>query len=62
MLVLTRKKDQTIEIGDDVVVRVLRVKEDGTVQLGIDAPRSVNIRRGELPRNQDKRGPEETPA
>lgn len=50
MLVLTRKAAQTIVIGEglnrvEVVVR--RIK-GGTVSIGITAPRSVKVLRGEL--------------
>lgn len=47
MLVLTRKLQETIKIGDDVTIYVLRVKGN-TVRLGIDAPRQVRVIRGEL--------------
>lgn len=47
MLVLGRKKDQKIHIGD-VVVTIVHIG-NGSVRLGIEAPASVNIRRGELP-------------
>ena len=48
MLVLTRKKEETIRIGDNIVVKVVRVKGN-TVRIGIDAPESIAVRRGELP-------------
>lgn len=48
MLVLSRKTDESIAIGDDIVVRVLEVDRNGNVRLGIDAPRSCRILRGEL--------------
>jgi len=47
MLVLSRKSNETIKIGDDVEIRILEVKGD-TVRIGIEAPRSVDILRGEL--------------
>jgi len=47
MLVLTRKSAQTIRIGDDVVVKVIKTST-GTVKLGIDAPGEVRVIRGEL--------------
>ena len=47
MLVLTRKPGQRLMIGDDVVVTVLSVR-NGQVRIGIEAPRSVSIRREEL--------------
>jgi carbon storage regulator len=47
MLVLSRKPNQTIHIGDDIVVVLLDVRGN-RVCLGIDAPAQVAIRRGEL--------------
>jgi len=47
MLVLSRKEDQTIKIGDDVVVTVLKIRGN-RVRLAISAPREVPIRREEL--------------
>ncbi|KAA0966790.1 carbon storage regulator CsrA [Sporosarcina sp. ANT_H38] len=47
MLVLSRKSNETIKIGDDVEIRILEVKGD-TVRIGIEAPKSVDILRGEL--------------
>ncbi len=47
MLVLTRHSNQSIMIGDDVIVTVLEVKGD-QVRLGIAAPRSVDVHREEV--------------
>jgi carbon storage regulator len=47
MLVLTRKPGQRLMIGDNVVVTILSVR-NGQVRVGIEAPRSVSIRREEL--------------
>jgi carbon storage regulator len=47
MLVLTRKSNQSIVIGDDVEVSVLGVAGD-KVRLGIRAPRSVPVFRKEV--------------
>ena len=47
MLVLSRHKEQTIVIGDDVRITVVEVKGD-KVRLGIDAPRSVSVHREEV--------------
>ncbi len=49
MLVLTRKLQQQINIGENVTITVLRVKGN-TVRLGIDAPREIRITRNELPK------------
>ena len=47
MLVLTRKTDEQIVIGDDIKITLIRVRGN-TVRLGIEAPRDVRILRGEL--------------
>lgn len=51
MLVLTRKLNEEIVIGDNIKVTVLQVKGN-SVRLGIEAPRDVRIVRGELPAQQ----------
>ena len=48
MLVLSRKLNQEIMIGENVKVTVLKIKGN-TVRLGIEAPREVRVIRGELP-------------
>lgn len=47
MLILTRKRNDSIRIGDNIVVRVMHTSK-GCVKIGIDAPDSVRIIRGEL--------------
>src|SRR5579859_1741083 len=47
MLVLARQKDQSIVIGDDVVVTVVDIRGD-KVRLGINAPREVSVHRKEI--------------
>ena len=47
MLVLTRKETQTILIGDDIVIRIVHAGAS-SVKIGIEAPRSTRILRGEL--------------
>jgi len=47
MLVLTRKGNQSIMIGDDIEVTVLAVMGE-KVRIGIDAPRSVPVFRKEV--------------
>ena len=47
MLVLSRKLNESIVIGDDVVVKVISI-EKGVIKLGIDAPREITIIRNEL--------------
>jgi len=47
MLVLTRKQNEKIQIGDNITITVVRMKGKA-VRLGIEAPRNVNVLRGEL--------------
>ena len=47
MLVLTRKRNQSIMIGDDIEVSVLSVAGE-KVRLGIDAPRDIPVFRKEV--------------
>ncbi len=47
MLVLTRKKTETIKIGNEIVITVIQTGK-GTVRLGIEAPAHVRVLRGEL--------------
>lgn len=47
MLVLTRRKDESIVIGDEIIVTILAVEGD-KVKLGIDAPRRISVLRREL--------------
>lgn len=47
MLVLTRKKDERIIIGDKIKITVVEI-ENGRVKLGIDAPDEIEIVREEL--------------
>ena len=52
MLVLSRKKGESIVIGDDIVVEVLEIKGD-VIKIGITAPGNVRILRFELLPDQD---------
>ncbi|MGR9048801.1 carbon storage regulator CsrA [Halobacillus faecis] len=47
MLVLNRKKGETVRVGDDITITVVEV-EGGQVKLGIEAPKSVGIHRQEV--------------
>ena len=48
MLVLRRKTGESFLLGEKITVTVLGVEPNGTVNLGIDAPRDVLILRSEL--------------
>ncbi|MGE7022744.1 carbon storage regulator CsrA [Solibacillus cecembensis] len=47
MLVLSRKKGETIMIGDEIEVKVLSIDGD-QVKLGIVAPKSIKVHRSEI--------------
>jgi carbon storage regulator len=47
VLVITRKRNEAIIIGDGIEVRVLRLGRDG-VRLGVTAPPSVPVHRTEI--------------
>ena len=47
MLVLTRRSQQSIMIGKDVVITVLEVRGD-QVRIGVSAPRDVEVHREEV--------------
>jgi carbon storage regulator len=47
MLVLSRQKDESIMIGDDVEVTIVDVRGD-KVRLGITAPKSIPVHRKEV--------------
>lgn len=47
MLVLTRKVNECISIGDDIFIKVIGV-EGAQVKLGIEAPRNVRVLRQEI--------------
>ena len=47
MLVLTRKINESIKIGDDIEITILSVSGE-QIKIGIDAPRHVEIHRKEV--------------
>ena len=47
MLVLSRKLDEEIVLGSDISIKVIDINK-GVVKLGIEAPKSMQILRGEL--------------
>ncbi len=70
MLVLSRKRNESINIGNDIVIKVIQTSR-GTVKLGIDAPAHIRVLRAELTEfattpvaivNQDRNGHEATAA
>jgi len=49
MLVLSRKKGESLVIGDNIAVTVIEIRGD-KVRLGIEAPRDVTVHREEVAR------------
>ena len=47
MLVLTRKINEVIKIGSDVSIKIISIS-DNQIKIGIEAPKSVQILRGEV--------------
>ena len=47
MLVLTRRADESILIGDDIKITILAVTAGG-IRVGIEAPREMRIHRAEI--------------
>ncbi len=47
MLILTRRSDESIIIGNDIEVKILRI-QGNQVHVGITAPRSISVYRHEL--------------
>ncbi len=47
MLVLSRRKDESIMIGDDVEITIVDIRGD-KVRLGITAPRNISVHRREV--------------
>jgi carbon storage regulator len=48
MLVLTRRVDESIRIGDDIRITVVKIKGTQQICVGVDAPRDVPVLREEL--------------
>lgn len=53
MLVLSRYRDESIVIGDDVIVTIVDIRGD-KVRLGISAPRDVRVDRVEVRERIDR--------
>lgn len=47
MLVLTRKTDESIIIGDNIKITVVDIRGD-QVKIGIEAPREISVHREEI--------------
>ncbi len=59
MLILTRRVGESLKVGDEVSITVLRVKGD-QVRLGIDAPDTIAVLREELAERLERQASEAT--
>ncbi len=48
MLVLSRKPGQSLMIGDNIRITIMEIRSDGTVRVGIDAPKEIEVYREEI--------------
>lgn len=53
MLILTRRINESLVIGDEITVTILGVKGN-QVRIGVDAPRDVSVHREELAHKDDE--------
>lgn len=53
MLVLSRRKEEVIRIGDDIRIMIVRIGPN-SVRVGIEAPRNLNVVREELVIDKEK--------
>jgi len=61
MLVLSRKKNESILINDDIRIEILQIKGK-QIRLGITAPDHMRVLRGELPARSQNRQTEKRPS
>lgn len=61
MLVLTRKVQEQIKIGDNITITIVRVKGQ-SVRVGIEAPFDVRVMRSELDAFRDAGAEQQKPA
>lgn len=50
MLVISRKTEEFLQIGDNIIVKIIK-SSNGSVKIGIEAPGDVRVMRGELQEN-----------
>ena len=48
MLVLSRKHNESVMIGDNIRITIVRIRSDGKISLGFEAPKDVVILRQEI--------------
>jgi carbon storage regulator len=47
MIILPRKKNESVVINDDIIITVIEIRDD-KVRLGIEYPKSVTVHRREV--------------
>lgn len=47
MLILSRKTDQSIKIGEDITITIIEIRGD-QVKIGVEAPKNVKVFRQEV--------------
>lgn len=47
MLILSRRMDEAIFVGDDIQIKILDI-QGGKVRIGVEAPRSISVHRDEV--------------
>jgi carbon storage regulator len=57
MLVLTRKPGEAFGIGDNIVVRVLSIRQ-GTVRIGVEAPPEIPVVRDDAKDKRPRKEPD----
>lgn len=57
MLIITRKKGESLMIGDDIEIIISKI-DDGSVKIGIKAPRDIEVLRKELYEEVEKENKE----
>jgi carbon storage regulator len=48
MLVLSRKLNESLVIGDDIIITIVGLNADGKIRIGVEAPREVSVHRREV--------------
>lgn len=59
MLIITRKKGESLMIGEDIEIIISKI-DDGSVKLGIKAPKDITILRKEIYEEVEKENKEAT--
>ena len=59
MLIITRKKGESIMVGDNIEIVISKI-EDGSVKIGINAPKDISILRKEIYEEVEKENREAT--